>query len=211
MDKEKIFSELKTRIGETSLSDRTLMTWVEKNLPAEGVEPDDAYWEKGVSLLQSLGGQYSHDVAAFVAKHGGKQDPDPNHDPDPNQGDGGNEGNNDALKMLSDLAKRYDELKARMDADAADRDKAKLLGLVKGEMERRGCDNAYVLEHVLNDADLDGKKPMEKLVEEQLARYDSEYARAFGSGVQPRGSMGGGGGKSAADAYFAKKWKQRAE
>lgn len=206
MDKEKIFSELKTRIGETSLSDRTLMTWVEKNLPAEGVEPDDAYWERGVSLLQSLGGQYSHDVAAFVAKHGGKQDPDP----DPDNGDGG-KGDGDALKMLSDLAKRYDELKARMDADAADRDKAKLLGLVKGEMERRGCDNAYVLGHVLNGADLDGKKPLEELVEEQLARYDSEYAMAFGSGVQPRGSMGGGGGKSAADAYFAKKWKQRAE
>lgn len=208
MDKEKIFSELKTRIGETSLSDRTLMTWVEKNLPAEGVEPDDAYWERGVSLLQSLGGQYSHDVAAFVAKHGGQQDPDP--DPDPKKEDGG-KGDGDALKMLSDLAKRYEELKARMDAAAADRDKAKLLGLVKGEMERRGCDNAYVLGHVLNGADLDGKKPLEKLVEEQLARYDSEYAMAFGSGVQPRGSMGGGGGKSAADAYFAKKWKQRAE
>lgn len=210
MDKEKIFSELKTRIGETSLSDRTLMTWVEKNLPAEGVEPDDAYWERGVSLLQSLGGQYSHDVADFVAKHGGKQDPDPAPAPDPNKGDGG-KGDDDALKMLSDLTKRYDELKARMDAAAADRDKAKLLGLVKGEMERRGCDNAYVLGHVLNGADLDGKKPLEKLVEEQLARYDSEYAMAFGSGVQPRGSMGGGGGKSAADAYFAKKWKQSAE
>lgn len=210
MDKEKIFSELKTRIGETSLSDRTLMTWVEKNLPAEGVEPDDAYWERGVSLLQSLGGQYSHDVAAFVAQHGGKQDPDPDPDPDPNKGDGG-KGDGDALKMLSDLAKRYEELKARMDADAAERDNAKLLGLVKGEMERRGCDNAYVLGNVLNGATLDGKKPLEKLVEEQLERYDSEYAKAFGSGVQPRGSIGGGGGKSAADVYFAKKWKQSAE
>ena len=45
MEKEQILSEIGTRLGQTSLSQRTLSDYVDGNLPAEGTEPDDAYWE----------------------------------------------------------------------------------------------------------------------------------------------------------------------
>lgn len=39
MEKEQILSEITTRVGKTSLSQRTLTDYVNRNLPAEGTEP----------------------------------------------------------------------------------------------------------------------------------------------------------------------------
>ncbi|MEB3372631.1 hypothetical protein SFC43_01450 [Bacteroides sp. CR5/BHMF/2] len=66
MEKEQILSEITTRIGKTSLSQRTLTDYVSSNLPTEGAEPDDAFWEKHVGFLKSLDGNFSHDVSTQV-------------------------------------------------------------------------------------------------------------------------------------------------
>ena len=50
MEKEQILSEMIAKIGKTSLSQRTISGYVEGNLPADGVEPDDAYWQKHVEF-----------------------------------------------------------------------------------------------------------------------------------------------------------------
>lgn len=66
MEKEQIVSTLKEKVGQTSFSDRSFMTYVENNLPAEGVEPDDAYWTKHVNVIKSFQGQFSADVSAAI-------------------------------------------------------------------------------------------------------------------------------------------------
>ena len=66
MEKEQILSEMVAKLGKTSLSQRTISGYVEGNLPTDGVEPDDAYWQKHVGFLKSLDGNFSHDVAHAV-------------------------------------------------------------------------------------------------------------------------------------------------
>lgn len=209
MDKEKIFEELKSRIGETSLSDRTLMSWVEQNLPADGAEPDEAYWNKHVALMKSLGGQYNHDVADFVSKHQSGPTPAPQPQPDPTPAPAADD---EVKKMLESLRKQNEALAKRMDAEQSERERAATLSRVRERMLMEGCDRDYVLDNVLRDAVVDGKKPFDDLVTELLAKYDTEYAKAYGNGAAPRNGGGGaGGGKTAVDAYFDKKWKKKDE
>lgn len=204
MNKEKIFEELKAKIGETSLSDRTLMSWVEQNLPADGAEPDDAYWDKHVALMKSLGGQYNHDVADYVSKHQPKPDPKPQPDPTPAP-----KADDEVKKMLEELRKQNEALTKRMDDEAAARERSAMLSRVRERMQSAGCDQSYILDNVLRDAVVDGKKPLDDIVNELLSEYDSEFVKAYGRGVQPRnGGGGGGGGKTVVDSYFEKKWKK---
>jgi hypothetical protein len=42
MEKEKILSTLTEKLGTTGLSAKTIGDYLDGNLPAEGVEPDDA-------------------------------------------------------------------------------------------------------------------------------------------------------------------------
>lgn len=57
MEKETLLSTLTEKLGETPLSQRTLDSYISDNLPAEGTEPDEAYWEKHTKFLKSLTGQ----------------------------------------------------------------------------------------------------------------------------------------------------------
>lgn len=66
MEKEQILSTLTAKLGKTSFSSRSLDAYVSANLPAEGTEPDDAYFETHVNVLKSFGGQYSHDLATAI-------------------------------------------------------------------------------------------------------------------------------------------------
>lgn len=66
MEKEKILSTMTEKLGKTSLSGRSIETYVNNNLPADGTEPDAAYFEKHVNVLKSFSGQYDHDFAAAV-------------------------------------------------------------------------------------------------------------------------------------------------
>lgn len=65
MKKSEIVAEIKKRLGQTSLSDRTIEAYVSNTMPNDG-EVDDGYFDSATSLLGALGGQFSHDVANQV-------------------------------------------------------------------------------------------------------------------------------------------------
>ena len=64
MDKEQILSTFKEKVGKTSLSEKTISDYIDAHLPAEGTEPDEAYWQRHTAFFKSLDGNYSADVAA---------------------------------------------------------------------------------------------------------------------------------------------------
>lgn len=66
MEFEKIVSTLRDKVGQTSLSDKTITDYVNAFKPAEGTEPDDAFFALHSGILRSMGGNLSHDVATQV-------------------------------------------------------------------------------------------------------------------------------------------------
>lgn len=202
MDKEKILSTLTEKVGKTSFSQQTLETYVDLNPLAEGVEPDDAYWDKAKTFITKMQGQYNADMAAQVedfkknykpatVQESPKQDPQPNKEVE------------DLKKQLADLAKRLDKKESQQTQE-------QLMVKVKAEMVKQGAEDEYVLKQTLKGVTLDAKKSVADLAKELMSSYDSEFTACRGKGAAPRagGHGGGSNGKNAAADYFARKQKK---
>ena len=77
MEKEQILSAINEKLGNTNFSEKTISDYIDANLPAEGTEPDDAYFNKHVGFLKSLYGNFSADVAKQVNEAKAKLKPAP--------------------------------------------------------------------------------------------------------------------------------------
>lgn len=68
MEKEKLISELKNRVGTTALSDRTIDEYASNILPMMPSEEtmDDAFWKAHTTILKSFEGNLNHEVANRV-------------------------------------------------------------------------------------------------------------------------------------------------
>lgn len=64
---EQIVTNVKEKLGQTSLSDRSLTEYF-KSVNPQG-EPDDAFYTQHVAILKSFGGQFSHDVAEWKKEY----------------------------------------------------------------------------------------------------------------------------------------------
>lgn len=203
MEKEQILSTINERLTaegiKTEPFQRTFGDYLNENLPAEGTEPDDAYFAKHVRILKSLAGQYNHDFAAQVEDFKKNYKPETKQDPpQPNKEV------EDLEKQLADLTKRLDEKESKLTQE-------QLMSQVKAEMKKQGATDEYVLKQTLRGVTLDVKKSIADLAKEMLTAYDSELTACRGKGAAPRnGGDGGGGdkGKNAADSYFARKQKK---
>lgn len=185
MEKEKILSELKSKLGKTQLSDRTLNAYLDQNLPAEGVEPDEAYYEKHVSFLKSLQGQFNADVAqqvnAYMAAHP-KGAPEPNPTPaDPPKTDD---------PVLAALQAEVEALKKanKEQAEAAKRSQ------MRGELKNKGAElnvaNRALWEDVVAAIAIGEKSTPESILAEAKSSYESKLKSYIGDGAAPYGSVG---------------------
>ena len=204
MEKEQILSTLNERLGAEGIKtdgfQRTFNAYIDANLPAEGTEPDEAYWNKHTTFLKSLSGQFSHDVAEQVKKQTKNVPPapqPPKPEPQPN-------------KEVEDLKKTIADLAKRLNEKDSQQTQQQLMSQVKAAMKKEGATDEYVLKQTLKGVTLDTKKSVEELAKEMLTAYDSEYTACRGKGAAPRnGNQGGGGNaKNAADAFFARKQKK---
>lgn len=193
MEKETILSTLTEKLGNTQLSQRTLTCYIESHPIAEGAEPDEAYFSSAVSFLQSLQGQYSHDVAEGLKK--GTTPPKPELSPKENS-------------ELTEMKKKLEQLekanKDRIDAET----QTALVKKVKTAMRDKNATDNYVLQQTFKGVTLDPAKSVEDLTTEMLNKYDSEYKACRGNGAPPRTqNQGGSGGKTVtrADRFFARK------
>lgn len=70
MDSAQIVSTLVEKLGQTSLSKRTIESYVNRHLPKDGAEPDDSYFETHLAELRGYDadfkGQHNHEMAEAV-------------------------------------------------------------------------------------------------------------------------------------------------
>mgnify|MGYP000675919202 CR=1 FL=1 len=177
MEKEKILSALIEKLGKTSFSQKTLETYVDKHLPSEGTEPDDAYWALHTEILKTLEGQYNHDVAVAVEEAkkniATPQNPDPKTDPVAD----------DAItKRLEALEKALADEKKKSSVDM-------LRNTVLGKGDELKVSNKPLWNDVVKMVEVtDGMddsqmtETAKKLYEERLKSYFGEGAAPYGGG-----------------------------
>lgn len=208
MEKEQILSTLNEKLGaegiKTDAFQRTFNAYIDANLPAEGTEPDEAYWNRHTTFLKSLSGQFNHDVAEQVREQTKNVPPAP-------KGGEGDDKRYSALEAKFDkLMDAHNKLTEQLAEKESKQTQQQLMSQVKTEMKKQGATDEYVLGKTLQGKTLDAKKSVADLAKELLTAYDSEYTACRGKGAAPRnGNQGGGSNaKNAADAFFARKQKK---
>lgn len=177
MEKAQILSTLKEKLGTTSLSERTVSTYVDNVLPAQGVEPDDAYWTSHVNILKSLEGQYNHDVAEYRRQNPGGTPP-PN-DPNPEIA---------AFKQLLEEQKK--EMKALKEQMAGAQSAQKIqevrssLIAKAGELKVR---NKEMWNDAIANLSLKEGDTADSVLENAKKAYEALQTRYLGQGAQPYG------------------------
>lgn len=210
MEREKILTTLNGKLGNTSLSDKTIGDFVDNFMPNDGSDPTDADFDKAANILKSLQGQYNHDVATQISKFK-KSLPEENiKEPVENAKTGEDKINrNDELfNMIKAIKEQNEQLRQRLDDQDKEKAQYELMTKVKEAMRAKGANDEYVLRNTMKGVILDGNESIDKLVDDNLKRYDKELRDARGDGAIPRQSRSGQNAKTAADAYFARKAKK---
>lgn len=208
MEKEQLLSELKSKLGTTGLSERTLSEYVGNLLPTitSDEQVNDAFYVAHVGILKSMEGQLNKDVADRVKSARSewektRQTPTPN--PNPNPTDPKNEPNKELEEMKSMIAAMQQKL------EAADKAKlsSELLASVKSAMKAKGATDEAVMLYTFKGESIDTTKSVDELTESYLKTYDANYKTLRGDGASPRNGDGNPTAKEDKflDDYFARK------
>jgi hypothetical protein len=208
MEKEQLLSELKSKLGTTSLSERTLSEYVGNVLPTitSDEQVNDAFYVAHVGILKSMEGQLNKDVADRVKSARSeweKTHPTPTPNPNPNPTDPKDEPNKELEEMKSMIAAMQQKL------DAADKAKlsSELLANVKSAMKAKGATDEAVMLYTFKGESIDTTKSVDELTESYLKTYDVNYKTLRGDGASPRNGDGNPTAKEDKflDDYFARK------
>lgn len=175
MEKEQILSTLTEKLGKTSISSRSLDTYISANLPADGTEPDDAYFEKHVNVLKSFGGQYSHDLASAI------EDFKKNYKPNEGGGNGGDDRIAALEKQMADLVKQNKEYEGRATIEKM---RSNILGKAD-ELKISSYKNAW--EHVANNTDLSDCKTEDEALTKCKGEFEKFVKKFYGDSAKPYG------------------------
>lgn len=208
MEKEQLLSELKSKLGTTSLSERTLGDYVANILPTitSDEQVNDTFYAAHVGILKSLEGQFNKDVADRVKiaqSEWEKNHPKPQPNPNPKPTDPKNEPNKEYEEMKAMLA----AMQKRMDdADKANLSKT-MLESVKSAMKAKGATDEAVMLYTFKGENIDTSKSVDELTESYLKTYDANYKTLRGDGASPRNGDGNPNPKEDKflDNYFAQK------
>lgn len=209
MEKEQLLSELKTKLGTTSLSERTLSEYVGNVLPTitSDEQVNDTFYAAHVGILKSIEGQLNKDVADRVKtakSEWEKNHPNLNPNPNPNPTDPKNEPNKELEEMKSMIAAMQQKLEAA--------DKAKLssdmMASVKSAMKAKGATDEAVMLYTFKGENIDTTKSVEELTESYLKTYDANYRTLRGDGASPRN--GDGNLKPQDDSFMKNFFAQKA-
>lgn len=212
MTKEELLSKISEKLGKTSLSERTLNSYVENivKLVSDDSQINDDFLTSHVGILKSIEGQLSHDIAdGLRGKGGGKQNSDPKPNPNSDPKSQGNDTMKEILEMISEIKKENSELREKLDEDKKTRTESSYKRAISDAMKQKGAKNDYILKQVIAKKKFDVNKPVEDSVKEALEDYDTEYKSCFGDGAAPRGSgiqdPSSEEIKKSLDAFFEKK------
>lgn len=194
MEKETLLSTLTEKLGEPPLSQRTIGAYVDNNLPAEGTEPDDAYWERHTAILKSMGGNYRADLAAGIEDFKRTYKPQsPTTDPANKGGD-------------PDLLKRIEQLEQQNALNA----KNASANALRSEVTAKGKSLKVANEAIWADAvaavQVGDKDTAEDVTANAKRIYEQKLRRYMGEGTEPYGSSSRqGASKEAEEAAKSKR------
>ena len=192
MEKEQILSTLNEKLGAEGIKtdgfQRTFSAYIDANLPAEGTEPDEAYWNRHTAFLKSLSGQFSHDVAEQVNDF--KKNYKPQTETPEDKGDKGEK---------SDLEKRLEQLENAQKESA----RAASVHALRSEVGAKGRSLKVANEAIWEDAVKAVQVGENDSADDVTAKAKKEYERLLkryqGEGAAPYGSSGRQGGGEEAD------------
>ena len=202
---EQIVTNVKEKLGQTSLSDRSLTEYFTAINP-QG-EPDDAFYATHVAILKSFGGQFSHDVAEWKKEYEKSNPPvTPPATPPATPPTGG---------MSDDVKALFDKQQKTIDSLAAliaARQKKESEGAIKAAAEEYGktlkADKPALWKSAVQLTPIAENMTSEQYNAAVKTNYESLVA-ASGNGGQPYVSGGGAGsGESNKDIddFFAAKF-----
>lgn len=220
MEIEKIVSTLREKTGQTSLSDRTIKEYANLVMPAEGTEPDEAFFTLHSGILKSLGGNLSSDVASQVnafktqwEKDHPKPDPATGNNPDPNNGGSGSLTKEEISAMIADALKQNkpdpdpaiktltDSLKTITDRFTEEDNRKVVAALMEGVKNKAGEfkiseDNIPLFEIAIDNVtpSITKETTADKASELVKAEYERLFKRLHPAGGEPFGTGNGNGG-----------------
>lgn len=208
MEKEKILSELTAKVGKTSLSERSIATYVDNIYPSitDDAQVTDAFYETHVNILKSISGNMDRDIANQVNDF--KKNYKPQEGAGGEGGKGEEEGKTD--ERITELNNKLSLLQEKLDKSEKAQKQTDLLKSVQEKMKEQGATDAGVLAYTFKGEVIDSEKDVDTLVGEYLKSYDSNYTMLRGEGAKPRGGEGGSGEQSAKalDNFFSQKMAQ---
>nr|DAV19581.1 MAG TPA: hypothetical protein [Caudoviricetes sp.] len=206
MTKEELLAKISEKLGKTSLSERTLNSYVENifKTVSDDSQINDVFLESHVGILKSVEGQLSHDIAEGLKNK--PNEPTGPINPKPSPSD---DSIKKILEMISEVKSENSKLRERLDNEKTLKDEQQYKQAVSDAVKGKGIKNVYILKQVMARKKFDVNKPVEEAVEETLKDYDAEYKDCFGSGGAPREVNNGLGDdeitKKSLDAFFEKK------
>lgn len=193
MEKEKIISALKEKLGTTQLSERTINDYANGLATLADEVLTDEFLTAQVATLKSFEGQLNHDIAEKV-EDWKKQHPAPETEPETND-------KPDWFKQWEEeqnakVTKLEGELNAYKSAEAK---KVLLNALTKKLKEEikaaTGADaNEYFVKNTLRDIEISEDSKLDDLVATARNSYDKNLKAAGLSADAPREGNGGQGG-----------------
>ncbi len=194
MEKEQILSTITERLkaeGQTSLSQRTLGDYINDNLPSEGTEPDEAYWERHTKFLKSLSVNFSNDMAAAVNDF--KTNYKPSAATTETQPKGGD----------PDLLKRIEQLEGKLAESAKNATANNLRSEVTAKGKSLKVANEAIWEDAVKAVQIGDNDTAEDVTANAKKEYERLLKRYHGDGAAPYGNSGRQGASKEAEKEMA--------
>ena len=206
MEKEKLISELRTKLGKTALSERTINEYATSILPSisSDEQVNDAFWTMHTTILKSFEGNLNHEIALNVTKLKEellKTPPTPPVEPPVPPTPQNDERIEKLIQEIESLKKQNEEA-ARKTAGEA------LRNAVLGEADNLKVSNRNLWNDVVKSVELAEGMSHEDMLGKAKEAYEAKQKLYFGNSAVPYSAGGGDNSKAAQeelDAFFQRK------
>ncbi|MGJ7024922.1 hypothetical protein [Petrimonas sulfuriphila] len=182
MDSEQILSQIKEKVGQTDVSDRTMMSYIDKHLPKDQ-EPDDKFYEAAVDIFKSFQGNMSNFAATTVKqqaeakieefKKNYKPSPTPSVETPPKGDD--------------ELAKRLEAIEQALQNEKKANAINSLRSDVKAKADGLKVANKAIWNDVVDSISVKDEATSEELLSEVKKTYEKKLKEYTGEGATPYG------------------------
>lgn len=181
MEKEKLLSELKVKVGTTALSERTLDEYVTRILPSITSDEmvNDSFWDVHTSILKSFEGNLNHVVATKVKELRAEYEKDKPKDepPTPPTSD---ERYESLLKEVESLKKANEESLKKSAVES-------LRNKVLEQGEGLNVSNKNLWKDCVSSMNIEDGKDVEELTDAAKRNYEARLKAYIGDSAVPYG------------------------